>query len=99
MREVTAEDVRLQLLERIASGDLQPGMRLGTERDLAAGFGVSRTLLRQALESLERDGAIRRVRGPGGGTFVSQGEGRADSVDDRWCPGCSGSRESRSELS
>ena len=74
MREVTAEDVRLQLLERIASGDLQPGRRLGTERDLAAGFGVSRTLLRQALESLERDGAIRRVRGPGGGTFVSQGK-------------------------
>ena len=55
----------------IASGAVQAGDRLGGERELAARLGVSRTTLRQALALLEEAGAVRRVQGRGGGTFVS----------------------------
>lgn len=55
----------------IASGALQPSARLGGERELAVRLGVSRTTLRQALALLEEAGAVRRVPGRGGGTFVS----------------------------
>ncbi len=72
----TADDLRRRLAEQIATGALQPGQRLGAERDLAVEYGVSRSSLRQALAALESDGAVRRVPGRGGGTFVS-----SDKVD------------------
>ncbi len=68
----TASEVRRALLERIASGHLRPGQRLGAERDLATEFAVSRSTLRQALGSLEAEGVLRRVPGRGGGTFVDK---------------------------
>jgi GntR family transcriptional regulator len=72
----TADDVRRRLLEQISSGALQPGQRLGAERDLSVEYGVSRSSLRQALAALESDGVVRRIPGRGGGTFVS-----SDKVD------------------
>ena len=68
----TAEEVHADLVGRIASGELPPGLRLGSERRLAVELGVSRTTLRLALASLEELGLIRRVPGRGGGTFVTQ---------------------------
>jgi GntR family transcriptional regulator len=68
------EDVRRVLVGQIASGQLQPGQRLGAERAMAADLGVSRALLRQALAILEDGGMIRRVPGRGGGTFVARGK-------------------------
>lgn len=68
----TAEDIRQQLFTYITSGRLQPGQRLGAERELAESYGVSRATLRQALEALERAGVVRRLPGRGGGTFVSE---------------------------
>ena len=65
-----AERIRRQLLDRIQHGLLRPGQRLGAERDLAQELGVSRSTVRQALAALERAGAVRRVPGRGGGTFV-----------------------------
>lgn len=65
-----AERVRRLLRERISTGSLRPGERLGAERDLAAELGVSRSTVRQALAALERAGEVRRVPGRGGGTFV-----------------------------
>jgi GntR family transcriptional regulator len=67
----TANKLRLWLLDQISSGVLRPGQRLGAERDLAVEFGVSRTSLREALGALEWEGAIRRVPGRKGGTFVA----------------------------
>lgn len=64
--------VRTRLAEEIASGALTPGERLGAERELAERYGVSRSTVRAALADLERGGAIRRVRGRGGGIFVAQ---------------------------
>lgn len=70
----TGDEVRRLLLDRISSGALQPGQKLGAERDLSLEFEVSRSSLRQALASLEADGTIRRIPGRGGGTFVSGGK-------------------------
>jgi GntR family transcriptional regulator len=67
----TPEDVRRVLAERISAGHLRPGQRLGAERALASDLGVSRATLRQALAVLAESGAVRRVPGRGGGTFVS----------------------------
>jgi GntR family transcriptional regulator len=67
-----SEDVRQALLDHISSGKLKAGQRLGSERDLATELRVSRSSLRQALALLEQTGAVRRVPGRGGGTFVSQ---------------------------
>ncbi|WP_432843030.1 GntR family transcriptional regulator [Dactylosporangium sp. CA-092794] len=65
-----AADVHRRILDHIRDRGLAPGERLGGERDLAQTFGVSRSSVRQALATLERTGAVRRVPGRGGGTFV-----------------------------
>jgi GntR family transcriptional regulator len=66
-----AEEARHRLLDLITAGHLRPGDRLGTERELAAQLSVSRSTLRQALTVLARAGAVRRVPGRAGGTFVT----------------------------
>ena len=43
------DEARHRLLDRISSGTLRPGDKLGTERDLAAQLSVSRSTLRQVL--------------------------------------------------
>jgi GntR family transcriptional regulator len=65
------EDAKRHLLELISIGTLRPGDRLGTERELAAQLSVSRSTLRQALAGLAQAGAVRRVPGRAGGTFVT----------------------------
>ncbi len=57
-----------RLTERIESSAIGLGERLPSERELAEGFGVSRTTVRQALASLEARGLLER--GVGRGTFV-----------------------------
>jgi GntR family transcriptional regulator len=54
----------------IADGDLAPGDRLPPERALAEEHGVSRMTVRQALQSLESRGLLRRAIGRNGGSFV-----------------------------
>ncbi|BDG60205.1 FadR/GntR family transcriptional regulator [Caldinitratiruptor microaerophilus] len=67
----TYEEVVERLLEAVRSGELRPGDRLPSERDLAGTFGVSRPVLRQALTVLERAGVV-EIR-PGSGAFVRPG--------------------------
>jgi GntR family transcriptional regulator len=59
------------LQARIFSGSLQPGALIGTEKHLAAEFGVSRITIRKALEVLRADGLLKVERGLG--TFVADG--------------------------
>jgi GntR family transcriptional repressor for pyruvate dehydrogenase complex len=62
------ENIISQLIELMKKGDLKPGDRLPTERDLALQLGVSRTAIREAFRSLEVMGFIEsKVRE---GTFV-----------------------------
>lgn len=61
-----------ELLEHeIASGRWRPGVRLPSEPDLCAQYGISRTTVRQALARLEQRGLIERLKGQG--TFVQRG--------------------------
>ncbi|MGE2732138.1 GntR family transcriptional regulator [Mycolicibacterium vaccae] len=71
-----AEDVRRRILSMLAQGELRPGSRLGTEREMAEAFAVSRATLRSALLPLSQAGVLERRTGRGGGTFV-----RADIVE------------------
>jgi len=65
------DEARHRLLDRISSGALRPGDKLGTERQLAAELSVSRSTLRQVLAVLAQAGVVRRVPGRAGGTFVA----------------------------
>ncbi|MGV8804849.1 MAG: GntR family transcriptional regulator, partial [Polaromonas sp.] len=51
----TQSDIPQQVVESILSQKLKPGERLG-EQDLADVFGVSRTLVREALMQLQARG-------------------------------------------
>ena len=54
---------------RIFAGTLQGGAPIGTEKELAVEFGVSRITVRKALAVLRADGLLRVERGRG--TFVA----------------------------
>lgn len=56
------------LRERIVSGFYPAGLRLPMERDLAQECSVARGTLRNALQMLEEEGFLERIRGQG--TFV-----------------------------
>jgi DNA-binding GntR family transcriptional regulator len=58
MHESLYKTVRTNLAARITRGELRPGDRLPAERDLAAEFGVTRTVIRQAIAGLTRDGMV-----------------------------------------
>lgn len=60
-REVAPGVVEL-LREQLLTGALPPGTRL-TQGDLAAKFGVSRMPIRQALQTLAREGLVELVSG------------------------------------
>jgi GntR family transcriptional regulator len=53
------------LLEKMETRAWPPGARFPSEREIAEVFGVSRTVIRPALELLVGDGAIIRVQGSG----------------------------------
>ena len=60
-----SDDVVAQIRSAILGRRFQPGDRLPTERALAADLGVSRTTLREALNTLETLGALARHPGRG----------------------------------
>ncbi|GHF10465.1 hypothetical protein GCM10017786_50170 [Amycolatopsis deserti] len=55
---VTREDIAGQLRERILAGDLKPGERLPSTRELVAQHGGSRTTANQALRLLAAEGLV-----------------------------------------
>lgn len=61
--------IRTKLLEAIENGQLKPGDRVPSERELTEAYGVSRMTARQAVAELETLGYLQRVQGKG--TFVS----------------------------
>lgn len=61
--------IKARLLEAIESGQLKPGDRVPSERELTTQFSVSRMTARQALSELETQGYLYRLQGKG--TFVS----------------------------
>jgi GntR family transcriptional regulator len=59
-----------EILERIEAGQMAPGQRLPSERDLSEQLGVNRMTLRKALSTLESQGLVQRRQGDG--TYVSE---------------------------
>ena len=68
------EQVVGDLTRQIASGALEPGAGLPTEVDLAQRFGVSRTVVREAVRVLVAKGLI----------VVRQGSGMSVAPPERW---------------
>lgn len=64
-RETLAEQAARNLIAFIEAKNLTPGKLLPPETQLAADFGVSRPIIREALKSLEGKGIIEVVSGKG----------------------------------
>jgi GntR family transcriptional regulator len=67
-----SEELRRRIVADINAGT--PGAKLGSERDLADHYGISRSSLRQVLAALEEAGLVQRVIGRAGGIFISHGQ-------------------------
>ena len=75
-----AETVASRLLAEIERRGWPVGMVLGSEADLLARYGVSRSALREGVRILEYHSIARMRRGPGGGLVVAEPEPDA-SID------------------
>lgn len=64
------DQLRRLIIDHIHEDGLQPGDPLPGEHRLCEQYGISRTVVRQALAQLEHEGLIERVKGKG--TFVSR---------------------------
>jgi GntR family transcriptional regulator len=64
------DQLRRLIIEGIARDGLQPGDPLPGEHRLCEQYGISRTVVRQALAQLEHEGLVERVKGKG--TFVAR---------------------------
>ena len=58
------------LRQEIESGRWQPGQQIPSETEMCEAFGISRTVVRQALRELEYHGLLYREQGKG--TFVAE---------------------------
>ena len=72
------DQVARQIEALVVESDLLPGDRLGSERALCERFQVSRTLLREAIRTLESKGVVTVI--PARGLFVGSG-GLASAID------------------
>jgi GntR family transcriptional repressor for pyruvate dehydrogenase complex len=68
----TYEGVIDSIRHMLLTGEVSPGDRLPSERELADALGVSRPMVREALRTLEVLGVVaaRRGQGPAAGTFI-----------------------------
>jgi GntR family transcriptional regulator, transcriptional repressor for pyruvate dehydrogenase complex len=81
-RETLSMLIRDRLLERIGSGDLEPGAQMPSERALSEQFQVARTSVREAIQGLLSLGVIERR---GNRSYVAEQlpDVRVDTDDDR----------------
>ncbi len=64
------QQVKRYILDRVESGELQPGMRIPSEHQLVETLGVSRMTVNRAIRELNEEGVVARSQGVG--TFVSE---------------------------
>jgi DNA-binding FadR family transcriptional regulator len=65
-----------QIVDDITDGDLAPGSKLASEREMLERFRAGRGTLRESLRFLEMNGVITVKAGPHGGPIVSEPGGR-----------------------
>jgi GntR family transcriptional repressor for pyruvate dehydrogenase complex len=59
-----------RIRQSILTGEMRPGHQLPTEPELSEQFGVSRTVVREAIRALRSQGLVEVT--PGRGTFITQ---------------------------
>lgn len=64
------EQLKQLILREIARKGLEPGHLMPSETEMCARYGVSRTVVRQAVGELVTEGVLQRMRGKG--TFVAK---------------------------
>lgn len=69
-RESLASQLKNELRRKIEDGTYKPGDRIPTEGELCAEYGVSRTVVREAVASLRADGLLLPRQGIG--VFVNE---------------------------
>lgn len=81
-RETLSAQIRDRILDRIRSGELEPGARVPSERALSEQFRVARTSVREAMQGLLSLGVIERR---GNRSFVAERlpDVSFDQLDDR----------------
>ena len=72
-----SSSIMKQILAAIADGKFKESDKLPNETDLAKEFGVSRSVVREAMSGLVAMGVINRI--PGNGTYVKEAEKIFDS--------------------
>lgn len=65
--------VSMDIKEKIASGELSSGTQLPTEQELCEAYNVSRITIRQALDEMQKEGIIEKLRGKG--SFIKSNPG------------------------
>lgn len=73
--------IKAHILQRILTGDLEPGARVPSENQLVGDFGVSRMTANRALRELNQEGVVTRLAGVG--TFVSKTPRRSSLLEIR----------------
>ncbi|MCK9510026.1 MAG: FCD domain-containing protein [Pigmentiphaga sp.] len=71
------DEIEVQIRSMLAKGQLKPGDKLPSERDLATQLKVSRNTLREALRTLERAGILELRKGATGGAYIMHGSSGA----------------------
>jgi len=61
-----------QIRDAILSGQLKPGQRLASEKELTAEFQVSKATLRESLRGLETMGLVEIRKGAAGGIYITE---------------------------
>ncbi|AMP06626.1 FadR/GntR family transcriptional regulator [Collimonas pratensis] len=69
-RTSLSDTVAQELLKKIQTGEFGPGAKLPTEPALSEQFGVSRTVVREAISRLKNEGAVEPRQGSG--VYVSE---------------------------
>ena len=70
--EKVSDNIIAQIRDPVLSGQLKPGDRLASEKELIEQFGVSKATMREALRVLEVMGLIEIRKGTTGGAFVAE---------------------------
>jgi len=69
-----AEEIEKQIKGAIFSEKLKPGDRLSPEKELAEIFNTSRTTVREALRTLQKEGFLTIKQGVKGGSYVREAD-------------------------
>ncbi|MDU0315050.1 FadR/GntR family transcriptional regulator [Phycicoccus sp. M110.8] len=78
-----AHELVERLKERILAGEIEPGQKLPTEASLVAEFGVSRTVVREAISRLQAAGLVETFQGRGSFVLALPETGRFEVGADR----------------